>query len=69
MKILSALVGFLFPTATTDPSSSVEGQAYYNSSTHVLKIHNGTAFVEVGGSSGGLTDEELGMMNSMGGMY
>jgi len=36
-------------TASSDPSSPVAGQVYYNTTDNVLKFYNGSAFVSAGG--------------------
>ena len=35
--------------ASSDPSSPVAGQIYYNSTDNVIKFYNGSAFVSAGG--------------------
>lgn len=41
----------VFQNLATDPSTPVEGQFYYDTVNKKLKIYNGTAWEEVGGSS------------------
>ena len=31
----------------SDPSTAVEGDIYYNSTTHKLKVYNGTAWIDL----------------------
>lgn len=68
MKSLARAKQFLLEKLSADPSVPLEGRIYYNSTTKVPMCYNGTSFTAMSGSSG-MTDDEIGMMNSMGGMY
>lgn len=63
---MKVLVAMNLPSYAADPADPTEGMMYYNTTTKIPMIHNGTAFVAMGGSSDTSDD---GMMNSMGGMY
>lgn len=41
------------PSLSTDPSSSIAGAIYYNTSDNVLKFYNGTAWQAIGAGGGG----------------
>lgn len=68
MRILSRAQSILLALLSSPPSTPVEGEIYYNSSTKMPMYHNGTSFQPLGSESAGASDE-LAMMNSMGGMY
>lgn len=38
---------------STDPGSGVAGEMYFNTTTNVLRFHNGTIWVDFGSGSGG----------------
>lgn len=43
VSLSSTTLGELFTPVATDPSSPVEGQVWYNTTTHAWKGYNGTA--------------------------
>ena len=45
-----------YKIASSAPSSPSEGDLWYDSTTNVLKCHNGTAFVAVTSATAGITD-------------
>ena len=49
-------------TASSDPSSPVAGQVYYNTTENVLKFYNGTAFVSTGGDLTAVTSATTGQL-------
>jgi hypothetical protein len=51
-----------FPTRTSDPSTGVEGQCYYNSSTNKLRVFDGSAWADAVPSGGGGSISALGLL-------
>lgn len=48
----------------SDPANAVEGQVYFNTNSHNLKMYNGSEWIEVGSGSGSGTVTSVGLSNA-----
>jgi hypothetical protein len=61
---IDAAVGFAIVTSSTRPSTPWTGQSIFETDTLSAKIWNGTAWVGVGGASGGSLADTLMLMGA-----